>query len=536
MSTSQYQEPAWSSNIRVILIPLIIALVTAAAYSQIINSGFISFDDPVYVSENHHIQGGLSIESVRWAVTTTRDGNWFPLTWLSYLLDISIAGSDARTFHTANLLYHLVNSSLLFTLLYMMTGSINRSALVAALFALHPLHVESVAWISERKDLLSTLFLFLTIISYIKFRERPGIRRYLATLSLFACGLMSKSMLVSAPLILLLLDYWPLAKMPTIHYKSAKALLLEKAPFFTMAIASGVLTYSLQKHKAVVSLDVSPLVSNLGNAAVSYVLYIHKTFIPTGLSVMYPFPSKSSLYLITGAIFILAAVSAVVLVRRRSEPYLLVGWFWYLFSLLPVIGIIQVGKQSMADRYTYIPLVGFFIMLVWGAAELHVLQRLRTKVKAIIVIGIFSTLAVLTWNRVACWSSSISLFSQAVAVTENNWFAFGVLGYDYLNHNEFDTAHAMLSRSLSINPENVMALYNMGVLHNRLGNRDLALQYFYKSVYFEPEHGMAHYQIGMQLAARGDAKGALREYTIIKEHKELDPEVPRQLLHALHIL
>lgn len=512
--------------------PLVVAIVTFAAYYHVVNSGYISFDDPVYVSDNHHIKEGITLESARWALTTTRDGNWFPLTWLSYMLDVSVAGTSPRVFHTANLLYHLLNGSLLFAALYLMTGHVNRSALVAALFAIHPLHVESVAWISERKDLLSALFLFLTIISYIKFRERPSAGRYMVTLILFVCGLMSKSMIVTAPLLLLLLDYWPLGKTADIPGKSCRTLFLEKIPFIIISLMTGLLTFALQK-KAVVSFTVSPLISNIGNAAVSYVHYIYKTFIPTRLSIMYPFPVATDNYRIVGAICVLTAVSVMVWLRRKRQPYLLVGWCWYLIALLPVSGVIQVGKQAMADRYTYIPLAGFFVMIVWGISELKVVQKRSLQSKVCVVLCIVSVLFIVTRQRVACWRDSISLFSQAVTVTENNWFALGVLGYDYLSRNELQTAYVMLNRSLAINPENVMALYNMGVLYSKQGDYERALHCFFKCLYFEPDHGMAHYQIGLRLAARGDVAGALREYTVIKGDEGLDPEISHHLLRVI---
>lgn len=519
-------------RMKMVLLSVLILAVTVTAYSQVINCGFVSFDDAVYVIENDHIKTGFNLESFQWALTTTTDGNWFPLTWLSYILDISIAGSSPLTFHVSNLLYHLINTSLLFAALYMMTGHIYRCALVAAFFALHPLHVESVAWISERKDLLSLFFFFLTIISYAKYRERQGIYRYLVTLILFACGLMSKSMLVSTPLLLLLLDYWPLKKYDSIISRKFVTLLIEKIPFFILSLLSAIITYNVQKHNAVVSFVESSLATNLKNAVISYLIYIYKTFVPTKLAVIYLFNAEISLIAALAATILLATATAVVIIMRKEKPYLTVGWFWFLISLLPVIGIIRVGKQSMADRYTYLPHIGFFILLVWGVSEFHLVKKISVKIKTVITIVIFSALSVVTWNQVGYWKNSISLFSHAVAVTENNWVAFGVLGYDYITANELDKALLLLNKSLSLNPKNVMALYNMGILQNKLGHRELALQQFKKVIAIEPNYRMAYYQLGLQLLFNGDTAGALCELDILKD---LDPDLARQLLGSIRI-
>lgn len=515
----------------VLLLTLILSLAVAAYY-QVIYCGYVSYDDAVYVIENDHIKTGITLESIKWALTTRTDGNWFPLTWLSYMLDISIAGSTPRTFHISNLLYHLANSTLLFAALYMMTGHIKRCALVAALFALHPLHVESVAWISERKDLLSLFFFFLTIIFYAKYRERQGLFRYFITLFLFACGLMSKSMLVSTPLLLLLLDYWPLKKYESILSLKFGKLLIEKIPFFILSLFSGIITYNVQKHKAVVSYVESSLYMNTKNALISYVAYIYKTFVPIKLSVLYPFPSDINIMTAIAAAAFLVIASAAVIIMRKEKPYLMVGWFWYLISLLPVIGIIRVGKQSLADRYTYLPHIGFFVLLVWGLFELNLFDKISSKVKYALTIGVFSVLSVVTWNQVGYWKTSLTLFNHAVDVTDNNWVALGVLGYDYITANELDKALMLLNRSLSLNPKNVMALYNMGILQNKLGNREQAFQHFQKVVAIEPDYRMAHYQLGLQMLFRGDTVGALQEHTILQD---LDTDLSRQLLSSIRI-
>lgn len=530
MPLPEYKAPGSSTHLALLL--LLILALTITAYAQLVNCGYISFDDAVYVIENDNVKVGFNIESIRWAFLTNNDGNWFPLTWLSYMLDVAVAGSSPGTYHVSNLLYHLINISLLFAALFIITGNTYRCAFVAALFALHPLHVESVAWISERKDLLSTLFFLLTVISYTKYRERQGGFRYLTTLVLFACGLMSKSMLVSTPLLLLLLDYWPLNKFSSLISREFRTLFIEKVPFFILSIISAIITYNVQKHKAVVSFVESSLLTNVKNAIVSYYIYIYKTFIPTKLAVIYPFQADiSSIKVIAATVFLLF-FSIVVIMARKERPYLIVGWFWFLISLVPVIGIIRVGKQSLADRYTYLPHIGFFILLVWGISELQLVNKISLKAKAAITIVIFSALSAATWNQVSYWKSSKSLFNHALDVTENNWIALGVLGYDYITANELDNALQLLNKSLALNPKNVMALYNMGVLQNKFGNRDQALQYFKRVITIEPDYRMAHYQIGLQLLFKQDTVGALQSYNILND---LDQNLARQLLGSIRL-
>lgn len=524
--------PDSNSKLRIMLLMLVISVATAVAYSQVIQCGFVSFDDPVDIINNYNIKNGITLESIRWAFTAVTDGNGFPLTWLSYMLDISIAGEHAQELHVINLLYHLLNSSLLFVILFKLTGHINRSAFVAALFALHPLHVESVAWISERKDLLSTLFLFLTIISYAKYKDSRSVFSYFMTLILFVCGLMSKSMLVTVPLLLLLLDFWPLNRTASVTGKEFRKLLLEKIPFFLFSLMSGVITFNALKHKAVISFVESTLLANVKNALISYTMYLYKTFIPTKLSILYPFEPEIGSAKVLFAVLVLTVVSTGAIMLKKEKPYLFVGWFWYLISLLPVIGLIRVGNQSMADRYTYIPLIGIFIVLVWGISEIKLVQKIGGNVKAVMTIAVFSVLSVLTWNQVGYWKDSISLFGNAVEVTENNWFALGVLGLEYSNRNELDKAFALLSTSLSLNPKNAMSLYNMGVLQNKMGNRTQALHYFQKTVAIEPDYPMSHYQIGVNLLFSGDIAGALNEYRYLKVY---DSGLSQQLLSAIMI-
>lgn len=518
----------WSKPV---ILCILMWTVTAAAYCQVANNGFISLDDARYVIDNSMVKGGFTLESIRWALTTRTDGNWFPLTWLSYTLDVSLAGSSARTIHISNLVYHLLNSSLLFAVLFRMTGAVYRSFMVALLFAIHPLHVESVAWVSERKDVLSTFFLLLTMLAYTRYSAKRNLFWYGLSLALFACGLMSKSMLVSTPLLLLLLDFWPLQKYSSFGSRAFVVSALEKIPFLILALFSAISTYNFQNN-AITPYAVSSLFTNIKNAAVSYLLYIYKTFVPLKLAVLYPFDANISMLNFVAASVVLIVVSVLVLVNRNKRPYFMVGWYWFIVALVPVIGIVRVGDQSMADRYTYIPHIGLFIVLVWAVSEFRLVAGFTFKVKFALAVAIFSLLTVLTWNQVGRWRTSESLFSYTVEVTENNWFAMAILGYDYLARNELQKAEDMLRRSLAIKPKNPMALYNLGVVQNKLGNSDAALEQYKKAIAIDSRDTMAHYQIGLILLNRGDSKAALE---VCDTLKTLDPQISRQLYNFILI-
>lgn len=516
----------------VTLILLMVATIFIV-YSPSITGEFIAFDDNVYVYQNIQVQKGLSAENIQWSFYTTTDGNWFPLTWLSYMLDVSIAGNfKATTFHISNIVYHSVNSILAFTALYLMTGAIGRSFIVAGLFALHPLHVESVAWIAERKDLLSAFFFFLTLIAYTRYLKQRSTARYLATLSLFTCGLMSKPMLVSVPLLLLLLDYWPFQRFKSFSEREFRQVIYEKIPFYFLSVISCIITYYVQKQKAIVNYETSPLTLNIKNAAVSYVDYLHKTFIPLKLAVLYPFPAHISILKVALATLFLGFCTFMAIRLTKDKKHVIVGWLWFLISLLPVIGIIRVGTQAMADRYTYIPLVGIFILLVWEISDSTFVKKISINVRTTIVAFIFSVLAVLTWTQTGHWRSTFSLFSHAVNVTENNWVALGVLSEYYASRNDNKMEYETLSKSLAIFPQNASAQLRMGMLQFRMGDREQAIAAYKKAVEIDPLQSLAHYQLGLQLSSKGDTARAFKQYTILKD---LDPDFARQLLSHIQI-
>src|SRR6266516_1834937 len=412
-----------------------LALVTLLVYEPVFHAQFIGLDDPDYVTGNPHVLSGITLANLRWAFVTNHAGNWHPVTWISLMLNSQYFGSGAGAFHAVNLLLHVANTLVLFLWLLRATGAKWRSALVATLFALHPLHVESVAWISERKDVLSTLFWMLALLGYTNYAKTGRISRYFIALLLLGIGLMAKPMLVSLPFVLLLLDYWPLGRFAE---RKTFGLLIEKLPFLALSIASSVVTLLVQREKAMTSLGTIPIFLRLENAVLAYVAYIGKMFSPTGLAVIYPYNLHPSAIRALLSLAALVVVSAAAILIRRHKPYFFTGWLWFLITLAPVIGIVQVGGQSMADRYTYIPLIGLFVILAWGGWD--ALNRLRIPAFAQ-ALGASMALALcagLTRAQLRYWHDSIALFQHAVNVTVANGVAEGNLGYALAEQEEHD--------------------------------------------------------------------------------------------------
>ena len=415
---------------RDILVCLFLVMATLAVYWQVQNFDFVNFHDDDYVYENRHVKEGLTLESVTWAFTTIHAGNWHPLTWLSHMLDSHVYGMNSGRHHLTNLLFHIANTLLMFMVFRKMTDSLWQSGFVAGLFALHPLHVESVAWVSERKDVLSTFFWMLTKWSYIWYVEHPVVRRYILVVLFFALGLMSKPMLVTLPFVLLLLDFYPLNRFQfqqsdgsaNAQQKSiALRLILEKTPLFVLVAMSSAITFYAQKHGgAVASLKVIPLKARVANALVSYANYIGKMVYPSKLTVLYPHPGMLPWWKIAGACFLLVSISFLAIRVVKQSPYFAMGWLWYLGTLVPVIGLVQVGSQSMADRYTYVPLIGIFIIIAWGIPELVAQWRYRKIWLATLATVILTILMAMTWKQVGYWKNSITLFEHTLKVTTNN--------------------------------------------------------------------------------------------------------------------
>ena len=480
---------------REILVCLFLFISTLIVYWQVREFHFVNFDDDKYVYHNRHVQEGFTLESVTWAFTTVHAMNWHPVTWLTHMLDCRIYGNNPGGHHYTNLLFHIANTLLLFLVFRKMTGDLWQSAFVAALFALHPIHVESVAWVSERKDVLSTFFWMLTMWSYIRYVEHPFVRRYLLVVLLLALGLMSKPMVVTLPFVLLLLDFYPLDRFklqPSNNSNSLQRsnffhLILEKVPLFVLVTMSSVITFYAQKMGgAVRSLQMYPIKVRIANALVSYIKYIEKMIYPSHLAVLYPHPVMIPWWKIIGASFILVSVSFLAIRIVKQSPYFAMGWMWYLGTLVPVIGLVQVGRQSMADRYTYVPLIGIFIIIAWGVPELVAKWRhkkLWLTVSATIYVTILMSM---TWKQVGYWKNSMTLFKHTLEITSNNYVPYNNLGNALDEQGSTEEAIEHYLQALRIKPDFWLAHYNLAVDLIRKGDIDEAIDHFRKALQINP--------------------------------------------------
>jgi tetratricopeptide (TPR) repeat protein len=461
--------------------------INLIAYASVGHLGFVDYDDGEYVTANSHVLAGLTFSSVRWALTSGYFANWHPLTWISHMLDVQLFGLNAGAHHSVNLLFHIANTLLLFAVLNRMTGAMWRSAFVAALFGVHPLHVESVAWIAERKDTLSTLFWMLTLWAYVGYVRHPCWRHYAAVFAFLALGLMAKPMLVTLPLVLLLLDVWPLRRTIGIQ------LITEKLPLFALVAASSVITVLVQREAgAVAGLSQAPLSLRAANAVVAYARYLGKMFWPVDLVVMYPLPRElPSVGLLVGALAIMAGISLLVLFAARRRPYLLVGWLWYVVTLIPVIGIVQVGAQAMADRYTYVPLIGLFVMIAWGVPEVLASWSPRQAALQLVSAVLIATCAALSFRQVQYWRTSKTLWEHAVEATPTNYFAHGSLGYVLWKGGKADEAIPHYTESLRLRPDFPEAHNNLGVALAGQGRLSDALPHFSEAIRLKPGYAAA---------------------------------------------
>jgi protein O-mannosyl-transferase len=451
------------------------------------------------------VLGGLTWENVSWAFTTFHSANWHPLTWLSLMADATLSGTDPGGFHRTNVLLHLLDTELLFFVFWGMTGGFMESALVAALFGVHPLHVESVAWISERKDVLSTLFWILTLEAYRRYVRRPGAGRYLLVTLPFALGLMCKPMLVTLPFVLLLLDFWPLQR-PTTP-ASVRRLVVEKLPLLALSVLSCCVTVMAQADaEAIRSFQTVPFGIRIANSLVAYTAYLGKTVFPSSLAVFYPHPASlgadAPVWLATVSALLLAAVSALAIRQVRARPWLAVGWFWYLGTLVPVIGLLQVGEQAMADRYTYVPLIGIFVMAAWGLSDAMEGCRFRAAAVAASAV-VVAALAGAAWHQTGYWRDSISLFSRALAVTEKNWLALQNLGVAYSRSGRYPQAIDCFREALRDNPTDTKAMSGMGTALYSLGRYGEAVSWYEDALRIEPKSATAWQNLGLALARNG---------------------------------
>ncbi len=511
-----------SNRHRDILVCLFLVTACICAYWQVINCDFVNFDDPKYITENVHIQSGLTLESLNWAFTSTYASNWHPLTWLSHMLDFQFYGMNPGRHHLTNLLLHLANALLLYVVFRKMTGSLWQSGIVAALFAIHPLHVESVAWVSERKDVLSTFFWMLTMGSYTWYVANPAVTRYLLVGLFFVLGLMSKPMLVTLPFVLLLLDFWPFYRFRFkdtdenggLQQKAiAVRLILEKIPLFVLSALSSTMTFYAQKHGgSVISLDVIPLKARIANALVAYVAYIGNMVYPAKLAALYPFYGDVPYWKIAGACLLLVAVSLLAFRVIKRRPYVTVGWLWYVGTLVPVIGVVQVGTQSMADRYTYVPLIGLFIIVAWGIPELVAKWRFRNIWLATSAAVLVAILMAVTWKQVRYWKDGITLFEHTLEVTSNNWLAHNNLGHALFKKGRIDDAIEQYLKALHLKPGHEKAHNNLGNALEKKGLFEEAVEHYLFALRINPDYAEAYNNLGNALHKQGRIEEAIERY------------------------
>jgi len=470
------------------LVAAALVVVTAALYWQVGGHELTNVDDRLYVSENEQVLSGLTTESIAWAFTDRSTGNWHPLTWLSLMLDCQLFENTSAATHLTNLLLHLANTLLLFHVLRLMTGATWPSAFVAALFALHPLHVESVAWVSERKDVLSTLFWLLTMWAYVRYTERRSVGRYVPIVIFFVLGLMSKSMLVTLPFALLLLDFWPLRRIGFEAPIALKRLVLEKLPLILITAAVAAVAFVTQRGVgAVLTAGSFPPGARVAHALVVYLKYLGKMFWPEALQVHYRHYGLPAAWQVALAGLCVAGVLVAAWVLRRRYPYLLSGWLWYLGTLIPVIGLVQIGAQAMADRYTYVPSIGVFIIVAWGVGDLSAGWKARRVVLALGALAVLVPLSVATYRQVGYWKDSFTLHGHSVSVAPENYHGYMGLAVELDTAGRYDEAIEQYAEVLRIVPSNRRARYRMGLDYERSAMPDRAIELYRAGLELTPD-------------------------------------------------
>ena len=564
------------SNKAALMICFALALLVWGVFGQSVRYDFINYDDDVYVYDNPVISKGLTLEGVHWAVTHPHVCNWHPLTSWSYMLDIELYGKNPAGHHLTNVLLHMATVILLFLVLRQMTGSLWRSAFVAAVFAIHPLRVESVAWIAERKDVLSGLFFMLTLGAYVRYARVEGCgwrlagRRYLAVVLFFVFGLMSKAMLVTLPFVLLLLDFWPLGRFKgygsrgawkctlrpgegkgerktenrkgkprqpsTITHQSLSRLIIEKIPLFLLSAVFCVVTVWAQQ-QAITPVKNLPVLWRFGNALCSYAVYIKQMFLPYGLAPFYPHPGVDlPLWEIGLSLVVLAGISLAVLAGGKKHPYLLTGWLWYLGMLVPVIGIMQVGDQSHADRYTYLPQIGLAIMLTWAVADGCASLRYRRVVLSAVAALVLSVLTVAAYGQTRHWRGSISIWTYTLAHTKRNAVAHNNLGYVLAAQGKTDTAIEHFQKALQINPEFAGAHNNLGMALATQGKTAAAIEHYQQALETAPRYANVHNNLAAALTAQGKIEAAIKHFQQALQINPESVEIHANLNRALSIL
>jgi len=516
-------SPSPPGKHRALMAALLVAITLAALY-PVLSNEFISYDDEQYVTRNHHVRPGLTAEGLRWALTADYAANWHPLTWASHMLDVQLFGRNAHGHHLTSLLCHLASTVILFLVLTSMTGATGRSALVAGLFGVHPLHVESVAWIAERKDVLSALCFMLTLWAYGRYAVAPSARRYGVVMLAFVAGLAAKPMLVTLPFVLLLLDYWPLERWPAFGFKR---LLVEKLPLIPFVVASSIATFIAQSRGgAVNSLEIFSLGVRVVNAIVAYGVYLWKMLWPTGLAFFYPHPvGLRPLWQVGLAAAAMIAATTIAVRERRRRPYLIVGWLWYVGMLVPVIGLVQVGAQSWADRYTYLPLIGVFIIVAWGlASALRSVAATRT----LYALGaaVLSVLAILSHAQATRWRDSLTLYEHDLRVTGPNPLVENLIGVTLAGRGQSADAIPRFERALRMSPSYVRAYDNLGLALIKTGRAADAIRPLETAIRIDPSAPEPRNTLGVALCRTNRIREAIPYF---EEALRLRPDNPAAL-------
>ena len=517
-----------------VILSVVLAAAMFGVFGQMLNHDFVNYDDLDYITNNPMVQEGWSVEGLKWALTSHTHGHWHPLTWLSHMTDCQVFGLNPGLHHLSSLLLHMVNTLLLFWVLSRMTGAPYRSAFVAALFGLHPLHVEPVAWVAARKDLLSGFFWMLALATYRYYVKRPKWFKYLLVLLTFALGLMAKAMIVTLPLILLLLDYWPLGRFklepvpgggdpsPEKFLNSRGqtrrvfGLVLEKALFFVILGGSVFMTVSFMMYERLPMFSLAkvwPKKEYVAEAFVFYTTYLVKMIWPFGLATPYPYSPVPPAWQVAGAAGFLLTVSFLAVRWFRAKPYLFLGWFWYLIALLPVIGLVKMGPHSIADRYTYISLIGIFIIMAWGVPDIMPMWTHRNRIMGGMAVAVLVACGVVSWVQTSYWKNSITLLGHAVQVTENNWMAHTNLGVALKDAGRPDDAIPHYEASLRVKPEDYKARMNLGFAMMRRGDLDAAIHQFSESLRYYHQDPLAHFTLGILLKNQGKCSEAVLHFS-----------------------
>ena len=501
-----------------------LAALTWAIFGQTLRYDFVNYDDPSYVYQNARVTSGINLANVAWAFSHIHSENWHPLTTITHMLDCQLHGLNAGWHHFTNVLLHAIAVVLLFVALQQMTGALWRSAFVSAVFAVHPLHVESVAWIAERKDVMSAVFFMVTLLAYLNYTRAPSIGRYLTVALAVVLGLMSKPMLVTLPFVLLLLDYWPLGRFEAHRSNTGRQVLqpvLEKIPLIVLSAVSSIVTFLAQRG-AIGWTEQLPVSERISNAIVAYVVYIRQMFWPAGLAVFYPHPeNRLPIWEVSLALIVLGGITAAAFVLRKKASYFVTGWLWYLGMLVPVIGLLQVGWQGHADRYTYLPQIGLYIALTWAVTDLTRswrFQRLALGAAALLIVGALSCRA---WLQTSYWRDSETLFTHALAVTSNNDVALNNLGIIFLDKGQLDDAISKLQAAIDLRPENAPAHDNLAKALLKKGQVAEAMVHYRKFFELEPASVEARNTLGTALIQQGHVREAIDQW---QESLAIQPE------------